>query len=1138
MWKAIERLKQAAARNRDKAIVNSPPPTYEPEPEMVADDDEMSKEKEIDKLMALISMSFKEIYKPTNNNVRTSSNTRNANVDNTLRTNRGTGYDRQSGQYDNQRAVNVVGARENVARQSQKSKRAKDSACHKEKMLLCKQEEAGIQLSAEQVDWRDDTNDEPKDQELEAHYLYMAKIQEVTLDAADNSGPIFDAEPLQKVQNNDDAYNVFANDRQHPEQPESVNDTYLADQGDTNITPDSSDMSINREKPNQDDKLTKERDLLASLIEKLKCEIDDSKKRQSVQTMNMFNRNCKTSFVKPEFLKKAKSVNPRLYDIGCYNDNVALMLAPESDETIRLTQEKYYYADYMNAILGVYTKADEVTNLQCDYLEALEKCQSLENELLKINKTSKGFEAFQQHAINLKLALQQCQEQIKNDKAWKQKESSSFRELNDKSFKIQDLEAQLQDKNIAISELKKLIEKMKGKYVETKSDKSSVARQPNAFKSKKQSVLVTAQILPQKENPVQKNTNVIAPGMYKVYTRPNKTRTTQLSQDIRKTNKRVSFSTGIIPTISVSRLQLKSNRLEDRVLHNNSQGKKQEVEDHRRIFKLSNNKTSVTACNDNLNIKTSNVNFVRVTCEKYVLNNNHDMCVLHYINGVNSRTKKPIDVPISIREPKRTMNQSVATLHKRTVALESTKQKPRSTFRRLYEHVSKTCSWWYPKLTPPGYKRKPKSKTRNVKPNVSMPLGNESRTANILEPKTVKNSNVSNTPLSSNSFAARNHNSIHRRLWVLKAHDEKSQASQSGLRECHYQKGLLCQRAESQFILGSRGTDIYSITLQDTTSPNPICLIAKATSSQAWLWHRRLSHLNFDTINLLLKNDIVIGLPKLKFFKDHLCSSCELGKSKQKSFKTKLPQAPKDDYNFSHGLMWSHEGRKHQWSKYETPNVLIDFLKLVQRGLHAQVRTVQTDNNTEFLNKTLHEYFSQEGIEHQTSVARTPEQNGISKGYRVYNKRTRVIVETIHVNFDELPLMASDHVSSDPAPQCPKMALEHDSLSPDPQSQVNVPQAAETITTLLNELNMLFSLRFDEYFTGATIIVSNSSIVPTADASDKRQQQNITSSTSTTVAADLSPLIIQTTTEPTIQTPTQAPTVTVTENNDQAEIQA
>ncbi|GJX63953.1 hypothetical protein Tco_0298296 [Tanacetum coccineum] len=88
LWRC-RRLLKAATRNRGKVIVNTPPPTYEPKSKMVANDDEMSKEKEIDKLMALISMLFKKIYKTTNNNLRTSSNTRNANVENSSRTNEG-----------------------------------------------------------------------------------------------------------------------------------------------------------------------------------------------------------------------------------------------------------------------------------------------------------------------------------------------------------------------------------------------------------------------------------------------------------------------------------------------------------------------------------------------------------------------------------------------------------------------------------------------------------------------------------------------------------------------------------------------------------------------------------------------------------------------------------------------------------------------------------------------------------------------------------------------------------------------------------------------------------------------------------------------------------------------------------------
>nr|GEU77618.1 uncharacterized mitochondrial protein AtMg00810-like [Tanacetum cinerariifolium] len=110
-----------------------------------------------------------------------------------------------------------------------------------------------------------------------------------------------------------------------------------------------------------------------------------------------------------------------------------------------------------------------------------------------------------------------------------------------------------------------------------------------------------------------------------------------------------------------------------------------------------------------LNAKTLNVNFVCVTCGKCMLNDNHDKCVLHYLNAVDSRTKMPMAVPISTREPKRSINQSVAKPLRRTVASESNNQKPRQTTRKLYESFNKTCSLWYPKFPPPGYKWKPKS---------------------------------------------------------------------------------------------------------------------------------------------------------------------------------------------------------------------------------------------------------------------------------------------------------------------------------------------------------------------------------------------------------------------------------------------
>ncbi|GJS24069.1 hypothetical protein Tco_0452701 [Tanacetum coccineum] len=197
---------QDATRNKGKEIANTPSPKYDSEPKAVSNEEATPKYKEIEKLMALILIPFKKIYKPTNNNLKTSSNTRNKNVDNTSR------FDRRI---------------------------------------------SWLQLSAEQVDWRDDTDDEPKDQELEAHYMYMAKIQEVIPNAVDNSGPIFDIEPLAKLQNNNDNNNVFAIENEHPKQ-------LVMEKDDINITLDSSDMSDHRREADQDDDLAKERDLLAS----------------------------------------------------------------------------------------------------------------------------------------------------------------------------------------------------------------------------------------------------------------------------------------------------------------------------------------------------------------------------------------------------------------------------------------------------------------------------------------------------------------------------------------------------------------------------------------------------------------------------------------------------------------------------------------------------------------------------------------------------------------------------------------------------------------------------------------------------------------------------------------------------------
>ncbi|GJT27223.1 hypothetical protein Tco_0907498 [Tanacetum coccineum] len=181
--------------------------------------------------------------------------------------------DNQTGQFKNQMTLTVAGARETVGSQEcRKPKRAKDYTYNKEKMLLCKQAEKGVPLQAEQSGWLEDTD---KETDEDAHYSFMAKIQEVL--PADSGS---DVEPLEKVQYDAD-YNVFSNERQHPEQTESINDTYMVEKVDSNVIPDSSGMCDNDNQADQNaEECDDERVVLANLIVNLKLDTEENKKIQ------------------------------------------------------------------------------------------------------------------------------------------------------------------------------------------------------------------------------------------------------------------------------------------------------------------------------------------------------------------------------------------------------------------------------------------------------------------------------------------------------------------------------------------------------------------------------------------------------------------------------------------------------------------------------------------------------------------------------------------------------------------------------------------------------------------------------------------------------------------------------------------
>ncbi|GJV40667.1 retrovirus-related pol polyprotein from transposon TNT 1-94 [Tanacetum coccineum] len=185
-------------------------------------------------------------------------------------------------------------------------------------------------------------------------------------------------------------------------------------------------------------------------------------------------------------------------------------------------------------------------------------------------------------------------------------------------------------------------------------------------------------------------------------------------------------------------------------------------------------------------------------------------------------------------------------------------------------------------------------------------------------------------------------------------------------------------------LTGSRGNNLYTLTLRDMMVSSPICLLSKASKTKSWLWHRRLSHLNFGAINHLARHGLVQGLPKLKFEKDHLCSACAMGKSKKKPHKPKFEDTNQEKLYLLHmDLCGPMRVASVNGKKYIL--VIVD-----DYSRFTWVKFFRTNNGTEFVNHTLSEYYEKVGISHETSIARSLQQNGVVK------RRNRTLIKVAH----------------------------------------------------------------------------------------------------------------------------------------------
>ncbi|GJR41036.1 retrovirus-related pol polyprotein from transposon TNT 1-94 [Tanacetum coccineum] len=314
---------------------------------------------------------------------------------------------------------------------------------------------------------------------------------------------------------------------------------------------------------------------------------------------------------------------------------------------------------------------------------------------------------------------------------------------------------------------------------------------------------------------------------------------------------------------------------------------------------------------------------------------------------------------------------------------------------------------------------------------------------------------------------------------------------------------------------GSRGTNLYSLSIGDMMASSPICLLSKATKTKSWLWHRRLSHLNFGAINHLARHGLVRGLPRLKFEKDHLCFACAMGKSKKQSHKPISEDTNQEKLYLLHmDLCGPMRVASVNGKKYIL--IIVDDYS----RLNATMRNIRIDNGTEFVNQTLRDYYEQAEVvatacytQNRSIIRRRhgktpyellhdrkpdlphlyvfgaicyPNNNSETlgklqaksnivifigyapkkKAYRIYNRRTRKIIETIHVDFDELTAMAFKQLSSGPGLQCMTPATPSSGLVP------NSPPSAPFVPPSRHEWDLVLKLVFDEFFSPPTSVAS------------------------------------------------------------------
>nr|GEX10708.1 retrovirus-related Pol polyprotein from transposon TNT 1-94 [Tanacetum cinerariifolium] len=495
-------------------------------------------------------------------------------------------------------------------------------------------------------------------------------------------------------------------------------------------------------------------------------------------------------------------------------------------------------------------------------------------------------------------------------------------------------------------------------------------------------------------------------------------------------NKPMLSFTGVNLSTSASESQPSGNTKKDKIQQTPSSTKKNKIKAHPRTVRSSLiNKNCVVKPKNTTSVQHSklNVNFDLqcVTCNGCLFSNNHDSCILDFINNVNAHVKsksvkktvkikvwKPIgnvftNIGYIWRPTGRTFTivENVCPLTrftttakvflKKSIALESNTPKP---------VVVQIVLWYLDSGCSKHMTRDRSQLTNFINKFLGTVIFGNDHVAKIMG---FGDYQIGNVTISRVYFVE----GLRHNLFSV------GQFCDSDLEVAFRQHTCFIRNLEGVNLLtGSRGNNLYTLSLGDMMTSSPICILSKASKTKSWLWHRRLSHLNFGAINHLARQGLVRGLSKIKFKKNHLCSACAMGKSKKKYHKPKYEDTNQEKLYLLHMDLCgpirieSVNGKKYilvivggysrfTWVKYlrskdEAPDFIIKFLKMIQVRIKMPVQRIRTDNGTEFVNQTLCEYYEQVDICHETSIARSLQQNG------VVERRNRTLIEAARTIVD------------------------------------------------------------------------------------------------------------------------------------------